>query len=134
MLFAWDPVAVQAFASTANQHLLDAQQAAGPPPEWLTTVFVTEESVMDDMVAHLASTPANRSGNVLLAPNDMIQFSHLAFKMGRMEMHPFVQACMAGVPAGRVVATTYSLGDGRSHHAVPADHPPPPAPHLQVFK
>ena len=61
VLFAWDPVAVKAFVQTANKHL---QDAAGPPPEWLTVApggRVTTASVMDEVIAHLASAPHHRA-------------------------------------------------------------------------
>jgi hypothetical protein len=124
-LLDWQQDNVNAFVNAANG--LDPAQA----PRWLRTrpPRITASSFVADVVYRLQPEPTRRAGHVLLAPNNMEQFTAIAGTLIGLQNDEFLQnAAQVALPVvddvERYVAVTYYLTDSRVHRGRPNNLPP----------
>ncbi|GMF40075.1 unnamed protein product [Phytophthora fragariaefolia] len=119
----WDQNALAQFADAAN-----AVDAGVAMPEWLSQPrgSVTPDSLVDDMVAFLATKAGGRFGRVLLAPNSVVQFGQLCGMFAYIENDAFVRAAAdaAGLGDGTTLARVFCVTKGSAAAAVPMEFPP----------
>lgn len=130
----WDQNALSQFADAANANAVDAGVAM---PEWLSQPrgSITPDSVVDDMMAFLATKAGGRFGRVLLAPNSVVQFGQLCGMFAYIENDAFVRAAADGASLGdgTTLAKVFCVTKGSAAAAVPMEFParePEPAPVL----
>ncbi|DAZ92501.1 TPA: hypothetical protein N0F65_012731 [Lagenidium giganteum] len=117
LVIDWDVEAVGALVARAN-----ALVTAPAVPDWLTTARppnITTTSLIGDLVRHLAQFGGGHCGRVVLAPNDMGQYTRLVLELSAVEAHPFLQAAIAGAPTGQRIATTYFMLDHQINQSIP---------------
>ncbi|RLN76812.1 hypothetical protein BBJ28_00007657 [Nothophytophthora sp. Chile5] len=119
----WDLGALAQFVDAAN-----AVDEGVAMPDWLTQPrgSISAESVVDDMVAFLATKAGGRYARVLLAPNSVMQFGQLCGMFAYIENDAFVRAAAdaAGIPAGTTLAKAFCLTQCSAVTAVPMEFPP----------
>jgi hypothetical protein len=135
LLFVWDLDALIEFVERANT-VGPANRRSPAPPAWLATTApnITEVTLTNDIVAHLAPHAGGRCENVMLAPNTLVQALNVNSALKEIELHPWIQHCMRLLPAGVFLAHTYVLTDRAVARANPAQRAAPDAPHRQVFQ
>ncbi len=134
MLFSWDLDALDDFVDAANA---PRANRAPRPPAWLVTLppNITPATLTNDIVGHLAPHAGGRCDNVMLAPNNIVQYGNLLNVLtGHIEANPFIQRCMRQLPAGAVLASTYVLTDRRVVQSAPSQRAPPAPRHRAVFQ
>lgn len=82
------------------------------------------------MVTHLAEIGGGRYGNVLVAPNDIIQYGNLRRRLRDIEYEPLVQAGMRGLQA---LATFALVISKNAINGTDMKHLVMPQPYLRVF-
>ncbi|KAG7392698.1 hypothetical protein PHYBOEH_006312 [Phytophthora boehmeriae] len=119
----WDQNALAHFVDAAN-----AVDEGVAMPEWLSQPrgSITAASIVDDMVAFLATKAGGRFGRVLLAPNSVVQFGQLCGMFAYIENDAFVRAAAdaAGISEGATLAKVFCLTKGSASAAVPMEFPP----------
>ncbi|KAE8909171.1 hypothetical protein PF005_g9112 [Phytophthora fragariae] len=119
----WDQNALSQFADAAN-----AVDAGVAMPEWLSQPrgSITPDSVVDDVMAFLATKAGGRFGRVLLAPNSVVQFGQLCGMFAYIENDAFVRAAAdaAGLGDGTTLAKVFCVTKGSAAAAVPMEFPP----------
>lgn len=118
----WDQNALSQFVDAAN-----AVDAGVAMPEWLSNRgSLTPDSLVDDMVAFLATKAGGHFGRVLLAPNSVVQFGQLCGMFALIENDPFMRAAAdaAGISDGSTLAKVFCVTKGSASAAVPMEFPP----------
>jgi len=131
LLIAWNYAMLVLFVASANAGVI-----AQPQPVFVSTIpgTMTVPSIMHDVVAYLAQAGSGGShADILLAPNTLQQYGNVQIRLRDVELDPFVQAHLAGLPAGATLATTFQLTDRTIANAVPCAPVGPPAPHSMAF-
>lgn len=126
--FCWDSPSLKAFVDTAN----DIQH---PLPPWISTApgNMTDSSLKHDVIQHLAFLGGGSFGDVLVAPNNLIQFANVRERLAQIEIDNFVQTVISELPNGSVLATTAVVYDKANVRGTPSARPPPPIPNRLVF-
>ncbi len=110
----WNDNAVDAFVVIA----------AGPRvnvvPGWLALPALTPSSCKDNMIAFVALVAGGSFGNVILAPNTLLQYGNVRDRIRDIELDPFIQECMSLMPANSVLATMALITDRTLVNATPA--------------
>ena len=131
LLIGWNLVALVLFVASANAGVI-----AQPQPVFVSTIpgTMTVPSIMHDVVAYLAQAGSGGShADILLAPNTLQQYANVQIRLTHVELDSFVQAHLAGLPAGATLATTFQVTDRTIANAVPCARVGPPAPHSMAF-
>ncbi|KAL3670475.1 hypothetical protein V7S43_004794 [Phytophthora oleae] len=119
----WDQNALSQFVDAAN-----AVDAGVPMPDWLSQPrgSITPDSIVEDMMAFLATKAGGRFGRVLLAPNSVVQFGQLCGMFAYIENDAFVRAAAeaAGINDGTSLAKVFCVTKGSASAAVPMEFPP----------
>ncbi|KAG1713426.1 hypothetical protein DVH05_001213 [Phytophthora capsici] len=119
----WDQNALSQFVDAAN-----TVDASVPMPEWLSQPrgSITPDSIVEDMMAFLATKAGGRFGRVLLAPNSVLQFGQLCGMFAYIENDAFVRAAAeaAGINDGVSLAKVFCVTKGSVSAAVPMEFPP----------
>ncbi|RLN10038.1 hypothetical protein BBO99_00003843 [Phytophthora kernoviae] len=119
----WDQNALSLFVDAANAVDGDVLM-----PDWLSQPrgSITADSIVDDMMAFLATKAGGRFGRVLLAPNSVVQFGQLCGMFAYIENDAFVRAAAdaAGISEGTTLAKVFCLTKGSASAAVPMEFPP----------
>jgi hypothetical protein len=128
----WNYHALALFVRAANL------PAAPPLPNFITTApgLMTITSFTTDIMGHLGTHGGGLHGAVIIAPNTLNQYAVIREALARdIEMHPFIQACMALLPPITTLATTYQISDRKAvTTVVPAPRLPPPPPGILAFQ
>jgi hypothetical protein len=120
ILLDWKIEFLPQFVASANG--LPALPVVQQPP-WITTVAgsMTPHSLINDILNLLETVAGGRHGAVLLAPNNLAQYSRIIFLISRIESNAFMQRVMQQLPPGpgSFLATVYQLQDKRVVNAEP---------------
>lgn len=81
-------------------------------PSWLAAGPITVDGFLDSLMAFLGAGCAARLEN-LLEVTDIRQVAAVGGRIGAIEVNPFVQASMAGGPAGVVAAPLFTVRGAR---------------------
>ena len=127
-LFNWNPEVVDQFVLIANGLAL-------PHPLWILTApgHMTSATLQQNIVDHLASVGGGNFGQVLVAPNDLVQFANVLIRLCHIELDPFMQAAFHNIPAGSLLAATAVLHDRTNVKGTPLGRITPPPPARQLF-
>eukprot|EP00300_Choanocystis_sp_HF-7_P011328 c17413_g1_i1.p1 GENE.c17413_g1_i1~~c17413_g1_i1.p1 ORF type:complete len:205 (-),score=36.86 c17413_g1_i1:22-612(-) len=129
-LVSWNLEAVALFVQAANL-------AAFPPPNFISTPVgqMTPTSLVGNIMSSLSVHGGGLHGNVLVAPNNIVEYGNILIVLSRdIEMHPFMQACMAQLPQGMTLGATFQISDRKAvTTAVPAARVPPAPPARPLF-
>ncbi|ETO72049.1 hypothetical protein F441_11565 [Phytophthora nicotianae CJ01A1] len=117
----WEQNALSQFVDAAN-----SVDDSVDMPDWLTQPrgSITADSIVEDMMAFLATKAGGRFGRVLLAPNSVVQFGQLCGMFAYIENDAFVRAAAAGMSDGATLAKVFCLTKGSASAAVPMEFPP----------
>ncbi|KAG6970581.1 hypothetical protein JG688_00004799 [Phytophthora aleatoria] len=117
----WEQNALSQFVDAAN-----SVDDGVDMPEWLSHPrgSITPDSIVEDMMAFLATKAGGRFGRVLLAPNSVVQFGQLCGMFAYIENDVFVRAAAAGMSDGATLAKVFCLTKGSASAAVPMEFPP----------
>ena len=107
LLFNWDPTQVQLFVDAAN----DVATRIVARPHWLTPGPLTAALFQTSVISFLRLVAGGSFGMALLAPNNIVEFGNVRDRLTGIESDPFIQECMALLPAGAVLATTSVITD-----------------------
>lgn len=130
-LLYWDSKYVDQFVETANTEKLGVAK-----PTWMTDneAPLTHESFVKDLLSYLAEVAGGiQYESNLLTPNTPLQMYEICRRLGHIEMHPFMQACMAKLPEDASLASTMRLYENPTINACPIHFSKPPAPFRQLF-
>jgi hypothetical protein len=114
LLFNWDDAALTSFVEVASA----PRQTVSPV--WLTLLGMTIQSVKSDIIRNAALLSGGSFGNTLIAPNSMVQCMNVGDCISQMEMHPFIQECLALLPDNIVLGNVAIIMDKTIAHAIPA--------------
>ena len=116
---------------------MNANGLIAPPaqPLWITTAAgaMTIFSFQQDVINHLALVAGGSYGRVFVAPNNLVQYGNIRDRLTHIETDAFVQAAMAGIPAGAFLASTAIVFDRRNASGTPSARIPHPDPNRQIF-
>lgn len=119
----WDHNALLQFVQGANR--VDADVAM---PKWLSQPrgSITPDSLVQDMIALMATKAGGRFGCVLLTSASVVQFGHLCGMFAYIENDAFVRvaAKAAGMNDGRTLAKVFCVTSTNASTAVPMAFPP----------
>ena len=128
----WDEHALLQFVDAAN-----AVDLSVAMPSWLSQPrgSITSDSIVDDMMAFLATKAGGRFGRVLLAPNSVVQFGQLCGMFAYIENDAFMRAAAdaAGTGDGTTLAKIYCVTTCSVLTAVPMEFPPRENPSRRLF-
>uniref|UniRef100_A0AAV1TMD2 Polyketide synthase n=1 Tax=Peronospora matthiolae TaxID=2874970 RepID=A0AAV1TMD2_9STRA len=132
LAFQWDENALVQFVAAANQ--VDTSVAMS---SWLSQPrgSVTSDSIVEDMMAFLATKAGGRFGRVLLAPNSVVQFGQLCGMFAYIENDVFMRAAAdaAGMSAGTPLAKIFCVTTCAVSTAVPMEFPSRENPSRRLF-
>ena len=128
LLFNWNPEVVDQFVLVANG-------LAIPQPLWIMTApgHIVPATLQQNIVDHLAIVGGGNFGQILIAPNDLLQFGNVRDRLRDIELDPFMQAAFQHIPAGSLLATTAILHDRTNVKGTPSARVSPQAPARQLF-
>lgn len=116
------------------------QQASPPkPPPWISQALgsITPDTFQMDLLLHIAELGGGlQRDNLLITPNTSVQAYNICRRLGHIEMHPFMQACMVRLPEEAPLVSVMRLFQDPSLNglnACPVHFAPPPAPFRQMF-
>ncbi|KAG9406993.1 hypothetical protein AC1031_001618 [Aphanomyces cochlioides] len=111
-IFSWNLTTLESFVQVAN--------TTPDPPDWLTSFppNMTPALLTYDIMTHLEKHAGGRCGNVMLAPNNIVQYGNILAVLRDVESESFIQRCMRKLPAGSILAQTFVLTKKRLAHAV----------------
>ncbi|CAI5723136.1 unnamed protein product [Peronospora destructor] len=119
----WDQEALSQFVGAAN-----SVDAAVTMPDWLSQPrgSIRPDSIVEDMMALLATKAGGRFGRVLLATNNLVQFGQLCGMFAYIENDAFMLAAAdaAGISDGTTLAKVFCVTEGSVSAAVPMEFPP----------
>lgn len=131
LLVGWNNGALAWFIASANAGVI-----AQPQPGFVSTIpgTMTVTSIMHDVVVCVAQAGSGGShADILVAPNTLQQYANALTRLRDVELDPFVQAHLAGLPAGATLATTFQLIDRTIVNAIPCARLGPLVPHRLAF-
>ncbi|KAH9082944.1 hypothetical protein Ae201684P_013847 [Aphanomyces euteiches] len=110
-IISWNLTTLKSFVQVAN--------TTPDPPDWLTfPPNMTPASLAYDIMSHLEKHAGGRCGNVMLAPNNIVQYGNILTVLRDVESESFIQRCMRKLPAGSILAQTFVLTKKRLTHAI----------------
>jgi hypothetical protein len=93
-------------------------------PNWIFGGYpITAEGLQRDIVANIAVPGGGLHGNTLFAPNTMVEFAAVTWKMDGMMPDPFILA-MCAPPNCRPLARIFTMADSRNNTTGRATPPP----------
>lgn len=103
--FVWHSTStLEAFVKIANDlNGNTAGQKASPPkpPAWISQAqgSITPDIFQMDLLLHAAELGGGlQRDSLLITPNKSVEAYNISRRLGHIEMHPFMQACMARLP------------------------------------
>ncbi|CEG47017.1 uncharacterized protein PHALS_03681 [Plasmopara halstedii] len=123
MALHWNEKALLHFVNAANDVDDDVVM-----PEWLSQPrgSITPDSLVEDMIALLATKAGGRYGYVLLVSNSVVQFGQLCSMFAYIENNAFVRmaAEKAGISDTSTLAKVFCVTSSSIATAVPMEFPP----------
>lgn len=105
-----------------------------PRPPWLRpTLALTIIEFKDDITSHLRLVGGGSFGNVLIAPNNWLQYGNVRERLKEIELDPFIQECMAAVPVGSTLGTCAQINEKANVRGEPLGRVPPQAPNTRLI-
>lgn len=129
---SWHRDALEYFIHYANAN---PEPVELPVAYWLTESpgDLTVDGFVRDTMAFLGELCDGANGSMLVVSSPS-QTDQLSIRMGHMEMHPFVQACMACINEDTPLVVVRHVIDVAVPEAEDVDLMPPPGQYRQVFQ
>lgn len=115
---------------------INREVAAPPPPAWISQAegSITPDTFQMDLLLHVADLGGGlQRDDLLITPNTSVEAYNICRRLGHIEMHPFMQTCMARLPDDAHFLSVMRLFEDPGLNACPVHFVPPPAPFRQMF-
>jgi hypothetical protein len=120
-IFHWHEIALIQFVNNMNNMI-----NLPPRPAWIRPIVASTDDIRQDIISHVALVAGGNFGNVLIAPNDLVQYGNVRDRITRIESDPFVQSCMTGIAPQNGLATCGVIRDRSIANATPMARVPAP--------